>query len=145
MGRKRSASARKAAKGHRNRRLFLEILEDRRLLTIADLGAIEGTLFYNLPGGIEKPVPGQTVTLYRDDGDGVFDENVDVLVEQQVTDIDGAYRFVGLTAGTYFLVQPPEPSGNIHPAPVPVVATVVIGPEDADGAEGVILDEFITT
>jgi hypothetical protein len=79
-----------------------------------------------------------------DDGDGIFDINVDQLVDAQVTDIDGRYRFLRLTAGTYFLVQPPEPSGNIHPAPTPLVVTVVVTPDDAGGIEGIVLDEFDT-
>lgn len=142
--RARSDLAKKSTEVRRQRALALECLEDRRLLALTDTGAISGTLFYDLPGPIQKPVAGETVQLYRDDGDAVFDINVDQFVGDDVTDVDGQYRFLRLTAGTYFLVQPPEPSGNIHPAPTPLVVPVVVTPADASGNAGVILDEFET-
>jgi large repetitive protein len=143
--RSKSAANRKATRDRRSRRLVLECLEDRRLLTIIDMAAISGTLFYELPGGVRQPVPDETVSLYEDDGDGVFNSVLDTLKATDTTDGGGNYRFDSLTAGTYFVVQPQEPSGNIHPAPAPVVVTVEVTPEDANGAEGVILDEFGTS
>ena len=122
----------------RNRRLMLESLEDRRLLASTDLAVIEGTLFYDLPGNVQQPIPGQPVRLYQDgNGNGVFDgAPTDPLKDTQLTNADGQYRFDTLSAGTYFVVQPPEPSGNLQPAPAPIVRTIVITPADADGTKG---------
>jgi uncharacterized repeat protein (TIGR01451 family) len=142
--RSKSATNRKTMRGRRSRRLVLESLEDRRMLTITDLAAISGTLFYNLAGGVQQPIPGQDVRLYEDDGDGVFNI-ADTLKATETTDANGKYRFDGLTAATYFVVQPPEPSGNIHPAPLPIVSKVVVTPDDAAGAKGIVLDEFGTS
>jgi uncharacterized repeat protein (TIGR01451 family) len=135
-------SARQTARNIRKRRLMLEQLEDRRLLAITNLAAIEGTLFYNLPGGGTLPVSGEIVSLYEDDGDGLFDSGVDSLEATQATDPNGKYRFDGLSAGRYFVVQPPEPSGSIIPPPAPVVVTVDITAADAAGTEGVLIDHF---
>ncbi|MCL4206074.1 MAG: hypothetical protein KJ000_26625, partial [Pirellulaceae bacterium] len=143
-GLSKSATNRKNARERRRRRLVLERLEDRRLLTITDMAAISGILFYQLPGGVEQPVPGETVSLYKDDGDGVFNSAIDTLKATDVTDAVGKYRFDSLTEGIYFVVQPPEPSGNIHPTPTPLVVTVPVTAEDANGDEGIVLDEFGT-
>ncbi|MCU0873929.1 MAG: DUF11 domain-containing protein, partial [Pirellulaceae bacterium] len=124
---------------------MLEPLEDRRLLALTDLAAITGTLYYNLlPGNFEQPIANQPVRLYQDgDGDNVFDgAPTDPLKETQLTNAQGEFRFDNLTAGTYFVQQPPEPSGNIHPAPVPIVRTIIVTPADADGDEGVVVDHF---
>ncbi|HPM80594.1 MAG TPA: SdrD B-like domain-containing protein, partial [Candidatus Anammoximicrobium sp.] len=41
---------------------------------LRSLASIEGTLYYNLPGDVRQPVPGQTVSLHRDgDADGLYD------------------------------------------------------------------------
>ena len=134
---KRSA-ARHTTRETRNRHLTFESLEDRRLLALTNLAAIEGTLFYELPGGVERPISGQPVRLYQDgNGNGLYDgAPTDPLQGTQRTNADGYYRFDSLSAATYFVEQPPEPSGHIHPAPVPVVRTIVITPDDANGSGG---------
>jgi hypothetical protein len=123
---------------------MLEVLEDRRLLTLTDLAAIGGTLYYDLDGEVQQPIPGQVVTLHQDgNGNGLFDgAPTDPLRAFQITDADGRYRFDSLSAGTYFVVQPPEPSGHIQPPPEPIPRTIVITPEDADGTEGLTIDHF---
>ncbi|MCL4202703.1 MAG: VCBS repeat-containing protein [Pirellulaceae bacterium] len=137
------AAARETKRCFRNRRLLLESLEDRRLLAFTDLAAIEGTLFYDFqPSNVQQPIQGETVSLYLDDGDNIFDDGVDTFVDSDVTDVDGKYRFDDLIAGTYFVVQPAEPSGNIHPVPDPVVVTIVITPQDVEGTIGLIIDHF---
>jgi hypothetical protein len=124
--------------------LTFESLEGRRLLALTNLAAIEGTLFYELPGDVERPISGQPVRLYQDgNGNGLYDgAPTDPLQGTQLTNADGYYRFDSLAAATYFVEQPPEPSGHIHPAPVPLVRTIVITPDDADGIEGVAVDLF---
>jgi hypothetical protein len=137
------SAARQAAGVARNRRLTLESLEDRRLLALTDLAAIEGTLFYKLPGNVDQPIPGEVVSLYQDaNANGIFDDGTDPLRDTRLTDGNGYYRFEDLTTGTYFVVQPPEPSGNIHPAPVPTIVTIVITPSDAAGTAGILVDDF---
>ncbi len=54
----------------------------------------------------ESGLPLVTLELYEDDGDGLYDAG-DTLVASVETDINGRYRFDGLTAGTYF-VDPDE-------------------------------------
>jgi len=142
--RSKQSTAHQAARGGRYRRLMLEVLEDRRLLTLTDLAAIGGTLYYDLDGEVQQPIPGQVVTLHQDgNGNGLFDgAPTDPLRAFQITDADGRYRFDSLSAGTYFVVQPPEPSGHIQPPPEPIPRTIVITPEDADGTEGLTIDHF---
>jgi len=43
------------------------------------------------------------VNLYKDDGDGVFDEATDTLVDTTTTDSEGYYLFDTLKAGDYFV------------------------------------------
>jgi hypothetical protein len=100
----KSATNRTTMRDRRSRRLVLESLEDRRLLTIIDMAAIAGTLFYELPGRVQQPVLGETVSFYEDDGDGVFNSVLDTLKTTDVSDLSGNYRFDSLTAGTYFIV-----------------------------------------
>lgn len=74
---------------------------------------------YNIPGQIgdtvwsdangdgdqdpgEPGIAGVTVQLWLDDGDGIFDNTVDTLVDTQVTDGSGFYLFQQLGQGTYF-------------------------------------------
>ncbi len=74
---------------------------------------------YNIPGQIgdrvwsdadgdgvqdagEPGIAGVTVQLWLDDGDGIFDNTVDTLVDTQVTDGTGLYLFEQLGQGTYF-------------------------------------------
>ena len=72
--RPKRSSARHTTRETRNRRLTFESLEDRRLLALTDLAAIEGTLFYDLPGDVQQPISGQPVRLYQDgNGNGLYD------------------------------------------------------------------------
>ena len=137
-------SSRRLTSPQRKRRLTFESLEERRLLALTDLAAIQGTLYYNLAGNVHQPIPNQAVSLYRDgNANGSYDgAPTDPLVTSQLTNASGQYRFNTLTAGTYFVVQPPEPSGNIHPTPTQVVRTVVITAADAAGTPGMAVDDF---
>ena len=116
---------------------------------LRSLAAIEGTLYYNLPGNVQQPIPGQVVSLYRDgDADGVFDRDpitdipLEPLYDTDTTDAAGRYHFANLDAGTYFVLQPPEPSGNIQPPPDPIFVKVDITADDVDGVKGLPVDLF---
>jgi len=126
--------------------LSFEALEDRRLLALTDWAAIGGSLVYELPAGQRLPISSQPVCLYRDgNGNQLFEGSpVDPLVATRLTDSAGEYRFDGLTAGTYHVVPPPEPSGELQPPPVPEVRTILITPADAGGTVGVQIDQFET-
>ncbi len=73
-----------------------------------DLAAIGDYVWYDTNAdGIqdvdEVGIPNVTLDLYRDNGDGVFDPNTDILVDTQTTDGNGGYLFTGLPAATYFV------------------------------------------
>ena len=60
-----------------HRKLSLEVLETRSLLSATVLGSIQGAAFYDLKGdGLTADdirLPNVTVKLYKDGGNGVFD------------------------------------------------------------------------
>ncbi len=57
----------------------------------------------------EQPLPGVDVLLYRDNGDGVFNQTTDTGLGSQTTSAAGLYRFTGLPAGNYFVqISPAE-------------------------------------
>ncbi|MCR9296740.1 MAG: DUF11 domain-containing protein, partial [bacterium] len=105
-----------AWKRHFRRKLFLEGLEDRRLLVATDLGAISGLVYNDFSGNGFNPgeeVAGATLTLHRDNGNGSFDPNVDTQVGSTVSGSDGRYQFTRLTAGGYFVLQDAQTAGGI--------------------------------
>ena len=53
--------------------------------------------------GNEGGIPGVTVALFRDDGDGVYEPGIDKVIATDITDENGLYLFPGLPAGTYFV------------------------------------------
>ncbi len=79
----------------------------------ASLAAISGTVFEDDGYGVvgdgafnapDRPVPGTTVSLYRDiDGDGVADLNE--WMADVVADVGGAYAFANLPPGDYLVVM----------------------------------------
>jgi hypothetical protein len=142
--RRKQPLTRQATREIWNRRLLFEPLEDRRLLTFTNLAAIDGTLFYDLLGDVRRPIADQPIRLHQDgNGNGLYDgASTDPLRETCLTNADGQYRFEMLTAGTYFVVQPDEPSGQLQPPPEPVVRTIIVTPADARGTAGVQIDEF---
>ena len=89
------------------RQLFLEALENRRLLVATDLAAVSGLVFDDFSGnGYDsgEEVASAALSLYRDNGDGVFQQSSDEC-SSTTTGVDGRYAFNRLTAGEYFVFQ----------------------------------------
>ena len=88
------------------RRLFLESLENRRLLVATDLASVTGLVFDDFSGNgynAGEEVASVALSLYRDNGDGVFDQGIDQLVTNTTTGSDGRYSFNRLSSGGYFV------------------------------------------
>lgn len=120
LRRKHRSQAKSLMKRHRRRtdrdyrrRLHLESLENRRLLAAGtDLANLAGRVVVDFSGDGFTPgeqVAGASLTLYRDDGDGLFDtDGGDSEIATATTDADGRYTFARLTAGQYFVEQPAQ-------------------------------------
>ncbi|GEP41717.1 hypothetical protein BGE01nite_10080 [Brevifollis gellanilyticus] len=69
---------------------------------------------YDLDGSLsdsDQPVPSVAIRLYADTNDnGVYDDGIDQLIRETMTDALGTYTFTGLPDGTYF-VQEIDPEG----------------------------------
>ncbi|MDB4770824.1 hypothetical protein OAG60_01985 [bacterium] len=90
------------------RRLFLESLENRRLLVATDLASVSGLVFDDFSGNgydAGEEVASASLSLYRDNGDGVFQQGADQLVTSTTTGVDGRYSFNRVSAGDYFVFQ----------------------------------------
>ncbi len=60
---------------------------------------------YNGVSENDVPLPGWSIQLFRDDGDGQFEPDQDELVDTQVTGEDGRYQFERFPPGDYFVVE----------------------------------------
>jgi uncharacterized repeat protein (TIGR01451 family) len=96
----------------------------------------------------ETGIPGVTVALLRDDGDGVYEPGIDPIVATTITDASGGYQFSGLPGGTQYWVwvndtenvlgevtQSAEPGGSDGGAPCSTCndvspTVVVVGPDN---------------
>lgn len=139
----------KTRQTHKNRRLLVESMEGRRLMA-SDLGAISGTVFTDLTdNGLttdDALISGATVRLFRDGGNGTFDNGGadDTAVgTPQTTNASGAYTFNNLEAGRYY-VQQSAVSGRLQRT-TQTVQTVVITATQAAGVAGTTIDTFNTT
>ncbi len=100
LGKRHRTGARRRTGPHRNwRRLHVEPLEDRVLLSVVPTGggSLSGTVFDDLDGNgtrdaNEPGLPGVTVELLHSDGD---------YVDWAQTDADGDYAFVDVSPGSY--------------------------------------------
>src|SRR5437868_429829 len=100
------------------RRLRIETLESRSLLTANPGGTIHGVAFNDLTGnGLtadDTRLTAVTINLYKDGGNGTFQGAIpgsdDTLVGSVLTDASGNYSFDHLDAGTYF-AQESVPGG----------------------------------
>ena len=119
----------------RTTRLAIETLEGRRVLASSGaLPAIMGTVFAdaNSNNTVEagEEVPGATVVLWVDDGDGVFNSVIDTQVGAPVTtDANGEYCFDNLNPDDdYFVEQLAQTVGGTS-LPQTVSAEVSIDPQ----------------
>ncbi len=87
----------------RRPRLGVELLEDRRVpASIAGVMWKDSLGGGTLNGG-EVAFGGINLTLYLDNGNGIFEPSTDTIVNTGTTDPFGAYLFAGLDAGRYFV------------------------------------------
>lgn len=129
------------------RRLRMESLERRNLMA-ADFASITGTVYTDLTDdgltGDDPRISGATVRLFRDGGNGTFDNGGgdDVAVGTTTTNASGVYRFDDLIAGTYFVEQDAV-TGQVQRASEQV-KTVTISSAQAAGVSGQSIDTFDT-
>jgi uncharacterized repeat protein (TIGR01451 family) len=138
--------ASKSRKADRRSVLRFERLEPRQMLA-ADMAEIVGTIRLDTQmdgnSANDALVAGAVVKLYRDGGDGVFNNGGgdDSTAAANVTSNSlGQYSFTGLGAGKYF-VKVDLPAG-MQASAGGDVKTITISAADADGAIGSIVDEF---
>jgi len=143
----RQASSARVRKARAHRKLRLELLENRQLMA-AD---ITGVVFQDLTeNGLDSGDPrlsGVTIELFRDGGNGTFDDGGgdDISVGSTVSAATtGAYSFSVDTAGTYFVVQTSAATGLLQ-RPSQRVQTVSLSAGDVDGVLAQTLDSFDTT
>jgi uncharacterized repeat protein (TIGR01451 family) len=131
------------------RRLGGERLESRAMLAADSLATITGTAFSDQTDngltGDDSLQGGVAVELWRDGGNGTFDNGVgdDVSIGTTSTDGAGVYSFTDLIAGVYFAEQT-TPSGFIQKAGENV-ASVTISSLQAGGVFGTSIDSFNST
>ena len=124
--------------------LRLESLEGRRLLAVTgDSPAIAGTVFgdANEDGSVTagEEIAGATINLYLDNGDGIFNNGDDTLVETTITDENGAYGFEDLNGlADFFVVQPEQVIGSVT---LLEQVSGLLSP----GASRLIIDQFETS
>lgn len=81
--------------------------------------SLMGTVYHDadndgMMGGGEGLV-GVTVSLFEDDGNGIFDADVDQVITTVVTDADGNYAFGGLDPNSgYFIAQAAHTVGSMN-------------------------------
>lgn len=63
------------------------------------------------------------VSLFLDDGDGIYEPNADALVSTTLSNSSGRYRFGSLSAGEFWVVPGPPPPGYVAASPVAVEVT----------------------
>lgn len=130
------------------RHLRMETLE-RRQLMVNDLATITGTVFTDLTdNGLtadDTRLNGVTVRLFRDGGNGTFDNGAgdDVVLPTTTTNASGVYQFNNLIAGTYFVRQDAV-AGTVQRT-TETTKTVVVTASDAAGTSGATSVDTFTT
>lgn len=129
--------------------LGFESLESRQMMA-ADMAEIIGTVRVDLQNdnnaANDVVLAGAALSLYRDGGNGVFDNGGgdDVLVGNPTSsDAQGKYRFSGLGAGKYFakLSLP----ADLQAKTGGLVREVNISAAEAEGTSGIKIDGFTST
>ena len=68
-------------------------------------------------------LPDVFVSLYLDDGDGVFEPGSDAVASSTLSGADGRYAFRSLLAGEFWVVPGPPPVGYLAASPVATPVT----------------------
>ena len=131
-------------KKNQRRKLLMQQLDSRQLLA-GDMGAIGGIAFIDQSGNGLTPDDARQenvqIELFLDDGDGVFNaaDTLQTTVQTGAGPINtgritgtgsGEYRFDGLAAATYHIVQD-DIVGVANPSPLTVTITNVTGDASA--------------
>jgi len=87
-------------------------------LAIGQVPSINGTIYHDLNWNNAtdsgEEISGVSLTLYADDGDGLFDSNTDAVAGSMVSGAGGAYSFGGLNAANnYFVYQSAQSVGSV--------------------------------
>jgi uncharacterized repeat protein (TIGR01451 family) len=136
---------------HLKRKLRVESLEGREMLSTTPGATILGTAFNDKTlNGLtadDTVLQGVTINLFRDGGNGTYQGNAagtdDTLVGSTQSNASGKYKFESLAAGTYF-VQEVAPAGFVLPASSGAAIKVIVTPTAANGVVGVPIDSFLT-
>jgi uncharacterized repeat protein (TIGR01451 family) len=132
----------------RRRRLALESLEARTLLAGDELVLFSGRVFADATGDgytAGEEVAGATLTLYRDNGNGMFDAGgADEAVAVIQSTGDGTYRFPLVGEGVYFVEQPQQTADG-QSLRAAMTGPFTVGPVEAQGLLGNVIDSFDQT
>jgi uncharacterized repeat protein (TIGR01451 family) len=125
----------------------MEMLEGRQLMA----ANITGTVFHDLTengiDGADPRLSGVSVALFRDGGNGTYDNGGgDDIASGTTTSAatTGAYSFSVSTSGIYYLVQSSVSSGLIQ-RPSQRVQTIIVTPTQVAGSLFSTIDSFDTT
>ena len=136
-----------ASRRRTRRKLILEALEGRRLLVATDLAAINGLVFDDFTGNGYDPgeeVAGATLQLYRDNGDGMFNESSDTREATTTTGADGRYTFSRVTEGNYFVLQDTQTVDGSSLQRL-VSPLITVSPTAVEGEIVLVIDSFDET
>ena len=126
----------------RSRRLSFELCESREML---DGATITGTKVETVnPSGFspgDTPLPGVTIDLYQDDGNGIFDPNVDTLFAQSTTGVNGGYEFDNVPDGHYY-IREEVPTGFVQSAGPAFYTVDVVNGQTYTGTS-TLVDNFL--
>ncbi len=111
-----------------------ESLEVRELMA-TDLAQIVGDVLNDSGQALAAQVQ-----LYRDNGNGVFSQGADTLLQTTTNDTAGRYAFTNLSAGTYFVRTVLANSSASLPNSVSSLVTITA--DEADGSVNLNIDNF---
>ncbi|MBU6237089.1 MAG: DUF11 domain-containing protein [Planctomycetes bacterium] len=129
------------------RRLRVEMLEQRQLMAANIQGVVFQDTTDNGLGGADPLISGVTISLFRDGGNGTFDNGGgDDIASGTTTSAvsTGAYSFSVNTAGNYYVVQSTVAPGLIQ-RPAQRVQSLTVTSGDITGSVITTLDSFNTT
>ncbi|MCU0709010.1 MAG: hypothetical protein MUF23_12015, partial [Pirellula sp.] len=129
------------------RHLRVELLEQRQLMAADIRGVVFNDTTENGLNAGDPLISGVTISLFRDGGNGTFDNGSgdDVAVGTDVSaPTTGEYSFSVNTAGTYFVVQSTAAPGLIQRASQRV-QSLTLSAGDVAGNVVTTLDSFNTT